>query len=117
MVEKFDERIDKYDGEAAHDTTGLGDVIDDYLRHDAHGNVMVGRTRSGMLSALITSIEHGEYSSPFIESLFRDVVYATVDDVWGKGHLPDGLSALSNGHVLVGREAEEDDNPLDGYRG
>jgi hypothetical protein len=31
MVQQFDERLERYPGKAAHDATGVGDVVDDYI--------------------------------------------------------------------------------------
>ena len=117
MVGKFDDRVDRYSGLAVHDSTGIGDVIADYLRHDATGNDMVGKKRSEMLSGYILAVENGEYTAPFIESMYQEHVLATINSVWGSGHLPDSISAMANSHTMVGIVGEEGDYPFAGYRG
>ena len=101
MVEKYDRRLDRYSGRGAHDATGIGDVVSGYLRHDVQGNVMAGRFRSDMLSNYINAIERGEIVAPFIRSMEGEHRYASVDDVYGAGHLPDSISAMANAYTVV----------------
>ena len=117
MIERFDTRLDRFDGQGVHDSTGIGDVIADYLRHDAVGNEMVGKKRSEMLTEYIIAVEQNEYEAPFIESMRQEHVLATVDALWGSGHLPDSISAMANGHTQVSAEGEEGEYPFAGYRG
>jgi hypothetical protein len=95
MVNKYNERVNRYPGEAYHDGTGIGDVVAGYLTVPADGVIMVGRTRADMLTNYIAAIERGELESPLIHSLEAEHRYASVDDVYagGEGHLPDGISA------------------------
>lgn len=94
MVAKLDKRIERYNGgEASHDATGLGDVITGYLLSDVEPFVMTGRKRSELLNNYITAIEQGEILSPYIEYMHSEHLYASVDDVYGSGHLPDSISA------------------------
>lgn len=93
MVEKFDRRLERYRGGGAHDGTGLGDVVNDLLTKRAKSVVMVGRARSDLLSNYISAIERGELESPMIEFMYNEHKYASVDDVYGSGHLPDSIAA------------------------
>jgi hypothetical protein len=93
MVSRFEERCQRYPGEAAHDGTGLGDVVDGYMAVQAKSVIMVGRERSNMLSRYISMVEHGELEYPMIDYLYGEHLYASVDDVYGAGHLPDTISA------------------------
>lgn len=93
MVEILDARNARYPGLAAHDSTGLGDVVDDLLTTDAEGLKLVGRTRSDMLSDYIKAIENGELEAPRIEHTYGEHKYATLADVYGAGHLPDSICA------------------------
>jgi hypothetical protein len=93
MVEVFDQRIRRYPGAAAHDATGLGDVVDDLLTESADGVKLVGRTRADMLSEYIKAIESGEIEAPLIEHAYAEHKYATRADVYGAGHLPDSMCA------------------------
>ena len=95
MAGKFDARLKRYPGRAAHDGTGLGDVVRDYLSVGAESVLMVGRARSDMLSSYISAIERGEFIAPLIDFMHDGHRYASVDDVYGKGHLPDDIAAGS----------------------
>ena len=103
MVDKFNKRLKRYPGRGAHDATGLGDVVDSYLEVGAEGVMMVGRARSDMLSNYISAIERGEYVVPMIEFMHDGHRYASVDDVYGKGHLPDDIAAGALAHHAKGR--------------
>jgi hypothetical protein len=46
-----------------------------------------------MLSEYIGAIERGEIVSPFIRFAESEHRLASVDDVYGSGHLPDSISA------------------------
>jgi len=96
MITKLDKRIERYGGYAVHDGTGLGDVVDDYLKHPAEAFMMAGRARADLLSEYIAAIEKGELVYPFIQYAYNEHKYASVEDVYSSGeghHLPDSISA------------------------
>ena len=95
MVGKFDERLERYGGSGTHDGTGLGDVVGDHLNAAATGFVMAGRARSDLLSNYIAAIERSEIEAPMIEFMYNEHKYASVDDVYGSGHLPDSIAAMA----------------------
>ena len=95
MVEKFDRQVARYGSNAAHDGTGIGDVVSDHLTQQATPVLMVGRARSDLLSNYIAAIERGEIESPDIEFMRDEHKYASVDDVYGSGHLPDSIAAMA----------------------
>jgi len=96
MIGRLDARLQRYpNSRAAHDATGLGDVVSGYLTSGAKGVVMVGRARSDMLTNYIGSVERGEYVSPLIRFMESEHRYASVDDVYGSGHLPDTIAATA----------------------
>ena len=95
MVKKFDDRVERYPGTATHDGTGLGDVVDGYITCSAESFVMVGRARSDLLSEYIAAVERCEIESPQIDFLESEHKYASVDDVFGRGHLPDSIAAMA----------------------
>ncbi len=101
MVEKFDKQVRRYDSRAAHDGTGLGTVVDDLLSVAATSFTMVGRARSDLLSNYIKAIESGEVVSPRIDFMYNEHKYASVDDVYGRGHLPDTIAAGALAWLMV----------------
>jgi hypothetical protein len=96
MVQRFEARIARYgpdQSSACHDATGLGDVVAGYLTVSAEGLILVGRTRSDLFSEYISAIERGAIVSPFIAALESQHRFATIGDLYGAGHPPDGFVA------------------------
>jgi hypothetical protein len=93
MVQVLDTRLRKYPGKAAHDATGLGDVVDDLLEEDVEGINLRGKVRGDMLSEYIKAIEAGDVKAPRIEFAYAEHKYATLNDLYGTGHLPDNIAA------------------------
>lgn len=96
MIGKYDKRVKRYGGAAAHDITGIGGVIDDYLTVASEGMLMQGLPRHELLSHYITAIEHGRLQYPFIKWAYDSHKLASVEDVFRAGdafHLPDDMSA------------------------
>jgi hypothetical protein len=93
MIKNFDDQVDRYGGTSCHDATGLGTVIDDYIKSDAEGVVMTGRDRDSLFTDYILAIEKGEIEAPFITFMEGEHKYATVDDLYGSGHAPDSIVA------------------------
>jgi hypothetical protein len=107
MVGRFDERTARFAGAAAHDATGIGDVVGGYMRADAEPILMIGRARAEMLSGYISSIERGEIEAPFIRWMEKEHRLASVDDVYGSGHLPDTISAMAVAWSLATQPVEQ----------
>ena len=99
MAGRFDRRLERYPGEAAHDQTGVGDVVDDILvrlEDEVMGVLMVGRLRSDMLTEYIAAVEAGTIVAPRVEYMYTEHKYASVGAVFGPrsaGHLPDSFAA------------------------
>ena len=112
MLNAFDSARSKYnDAPGRHDGTGLGNVVHDFLKHDgseAAKEVMVGRSRSQMLSAYITDFENGGYRLPKnVEMFYRAHRGASVADVFAphkwNSHTPDDLVSMALAHKTAGR--------------
>ena len=107
MVDKLDKRMDRYGGSAAHDGTGLGDVVKDIVKHPAKAFIMAGRARADLLSEYITACEKGDVVYPFIRWAYDEHRFASQEDVFSSGekhHLPDTISAGALGwHVAYQR--------------
>ncbi len=92
----------RYNARSANDGTGLGDVVNGYLTTQSDPVTMVGKSRQDMLSNCISAIERGEFIAPDIRFFKNELKYASVDDVYGSGHLPDSLAALSLAYQAAG---------------
>jgi hypothetical protein len=95
MIARFDERVARYPGGAAHDGTGLGDVVDGTMKSSAEAFMMVGRPRSDLISEYVAAVERGEFLAPHIDSAEAAHRLASVDDLYGSGHLPDDIAAAA----------------------
>ena len=95
MVARLDERMARYRGVGSHDGTGVGDVVAGYLQSDVEPFIMVGRARSDLLTEYIAAVERGEILSPYIHCMETEHRLASVDDVYGGGHLPDTIAAMA----------------------
>jgi len=96
MVQALDHRIERYGinrSKSLHDATGIGGVINDYLKYSSTGYIMIGKDRTELLSDYIAAIERGEIVSPDIAYMRKEHNFASMDDVFGSGHLPDTMSA------------------------
>ena len=108
MVRRFDEALRRYPPgvergdayaqtdekiSAAHDATGLGDVVDDYIEYRPRPTAvkLVGQTRANILSDYVAAIEAEAVRYPFIKWAEREHRYAAADDLFGRGHPPDSI--------------------------
>lgn len=105
MIGMLNDRIAAYGGPCIHDSTGVGDVCHDYLEHDATGfDFRAVKRRQEMLTNYIAAIERGDLIYPMIGWMFREHLYATYDELYGNGHLPDSISA--GAMAWMARESE-----------
>lgn len=96
MTKKHCDRIREYGGGGAHDATGIGDVLGDYLDVASDGIIMVGYTRHELLSHYINALERGQLLWPRIKYVYDEHRLASVEDVYRSGdkyHLPDSMAS------------------------
>lgn len=96
MINDLHKRLKKYGGEVAHDATGVGNVVDDFLdynREKVEPVVMAGRTRETIFNDYIAAIEDEQVLGPRIEYAYGEHKYVTWDDLYGSGHPPDSFVA------------------------
>lgn len=105
MIGRLNKRIARYGGKVAHDATGIGGVVDDYIElprnsymrpRDIHAIVMGGRTRSDMITNYVSGIEQKLLKAPMLTSVYNEHKFATPDDLYNgssTSHLPDSIAA------------------------
>lgn len=93
MVDRLNKRSKRYPGFVVHDSTGLGNVIEDYLECDSTGIEMIGKIRTYLFSEYISGIEGGKLHCPRIKWAYDEHKYVSMDDLFGKGHPPDTVVA------------------------
>lgn len=106
-----------------HDSTGLGNVVNDYLDVRARPFPMTGDKRAILLSDYVNAIEKGMWKLPRIPSAWLEMKYCSTGDLYAKSdskefHLPDTVCAAalaeyaakrfagSSGPVVVARGKE-----------
>ena len=96
MIGKFNDRVKKLGGPACHDSTGVGSVVDDYIKVPSYGVNLQGQSRTDIFNEFIVAIERGDQMVfPFIESMYRDFKYASWEDIFGGKHPPDSFVAAA----------------------
>jgi hypothetical protein len=93
MVKQADDINTLYAGVAAHDNTGIGDVVDDIRSTDMTPVQLVGVRRSDMLSKYIAACESHSFRAPRIAYMHGEHSTATNAHIYGNKHLPDTICA------------------------
>lgn len=96
MVNDLDSRLEAYGGYCIHDSTGIGDVVDDLIQYDrkkVKGVALRGRERETVFTEYIAGIEQFAIRSPRIEYAYNEHKYVTQKDLFGGGHPPDTFIA------------------------
>jgi hypothetical protein len=83
-----------------HDSTGLGNVVNDYLDIRARPFPMTGDKRAILLSDYVNAIEKGTWRIPRIPSAWLEHKYCSTGDLYSGGqrkefHLPDTVCAAA----------------------
>lgn len=109
-----------YGGRFIHDSTGLGDVIDDYLdvkpmerrNHVVVPLIMSGPKRTTMFNDYIAGIENGEIVYPRIDYAYKEHLYCTNEALFATGgHPPDSFVAGALAFTLRPHHARRQDFP------
>lgn len=110
MVDRLNKRLERYGGKVAHDATGIGSVVNDYIiiprgvrPQDVHGIIMAGRARSDMITNYVSGIEQALLKCARIQSVYDEHRFATPDDLYNgssSSHLPDTIAAGALGWSL-----------------
>lgn len=102
MVGLAERRYKDYPPVFAHDSTGLGDVIEDYFDPElkrtfrrSYKAVILGggRARHDLFSDYIAAIEAGKIRYPRITKAYDEHRYCLLEDLYGTGHPPDSVVA------------------------
>lgn len=108
MIDAYNKLLRKYNAEAIHDATGLGNVVGDYLDVRARGFLMTGAKRDNMLTEYIGAVENGKVKAPRIQGMYKAHLYCSVDDIYSRAkefHLPDDVCSAALAWYLVNKRA------------
>ncbi len=96
LTEHLNQRVRRFPGRAAHDATGLGDVVDSMITVSVDP-VILGGGQSGVRTKLfndyIMAIEQDGLTGVRVEAAWYSHYYLTKNDLWGSGHPPDDFVA------------------------
>ena len=95
MIGVLNDRIARYPGQAAHDHTGGGRVVGEYVTAAVLDVDMVGQRRRDLFIDYVAALERHEIKAPRLEPFYTEHRYCRVDDVFGHGHPPDTVVAMA----------------------
>lgn len=103
MVDRLNKRWARYGGKVAHDATGIGSVVNDYIvfpegarARDLIPVIMAGRARNDMITNYVSAVERHELSAPRLQWVYEEHKFVTPDDLYNgstSAHLPDSVAA------------------------
>jgi len=122
MVGRFNERLRMYGGKAAHDATGIGAVVEDYIKYppgmqpkNVMGFTMAGRFRQDIITEAVNAVEKNLFIAPRIKTMYEEFKFATPDDLYNgssSAHLPDTISATALSWHMRNKNQHHAANPI-----
>ena len=95
MIGGLNDRMARYPGVAAHDHTGGGRVVGEYVTAPILDVDMVGQRRRDLFIDYFAAIERHEITAPRVDPFYTEHRFCRVDDVFGSGHPPDTAVAMA----------------------
>ena len=95
MIGVLNDRMARYPGVAAHDHTGGGRVVGEYVTAPILDVDMVGQRRRDLFIDDVAAIERHEITAPRVDPFYSEHRLCRVDDVFGSGHPPDTVVAMA----------------------
>lgn len=112
MVERLNERMRRYPGTAAHDRTGVGDVVKSYFKHPVEDVVFTGQVAKRQIySSYVAAIEKGVFSFPMVRVLYNAHKYCGTKDLYYDGHAPDEIVAAAVAYTLYKKAGPKTHSP------
>lgn len=109
MIGYYNTQQSAYNAVGAHDATGMGNVISDYVDERTNKVQMIGQKRTQLINEYIVAFENGHYLLPRQTAMYKGHRDTTVDDVYSPArwdaHLNDDVAAASIAHRAAERQA------------
>lgn len=87
IIPRYEDRVRRYKGRAAHDETGIGDVIGDLAKvRNAEGFLFSGSARDNLLSDYVRAVEDGVIIYPDIVFARKEHEYCRLKDLYSAGN-------------------------------
>ena len=114
MIGYFNEVCQRYrvGAKSAHDATGMGNVIADFVDDRSLKVQMIGQKRIELLTDYINAVERGVYALPSGTTFYDAHKGTTVDDVYSTSmrwdaHMPDEVVSMAMVHRAITRAPAE----------
>ena len=96
MIDLLNSAAERYPGPVAHDATGGGSVVAEYVTaREVIDFQMTGRQRRDLFISYIAALERHELKMPRLEPFYREHKYCSVDALFGNAHPPDTVVACA----------------------
>ncbi len=96
MIDLLNSAAVRYPGPVAHDATGGGSVVAEYVTaREVIDFQMTGRQRRDLFISYIAALERHELKMPRLEPFYREHKYCSVDALFGNDHPPDTVVACA----------------------
>ena len=108
MIKLFNDAVHRYNAEAIHDGTGLGNVVNDLVDLRARAFIMNGEKRDSMLSEYVSAVENDRFRFPRFKTILNAHKYCQVGDLYSRSkeyHLPDEVCAVALANKMIKRAA------------
>ena len=94
LISRAQRQRDRYGSQySAHDATGIGAVITDYLEGEWIDFKV--HSRAQVFGDFLIALEEEQLESPKIDSVYDDFKYCRLTDLYGTGHPPDSMFAAA----------------------
>ncbi len=105
ILAQWEYQTQRYPGEMAHDATGGGTYLADFLAEPVEDVVMVGMVRRNLFVDYVVAVEHEAIVAPRPAVLHRQHKFCRNDDLFKVGgHPPDGVVAMSMAYKASSRK-------------
>lgn len=101
MVERLNQRMTRYPGTAAHDRTGVGDVVKSYFKFPVEDVVFAGNVAKRQIySSYVAALEKGVFLYPMVRVVYNSHKYCGTRELYYDGHTPDEIVAAAVAYTL-----------------
>lgn len=95
MVQKYDEILKNYPGPAAHDATGMSQIVTELVEEPSHAiNFSNRKLLEELMNKFISSVQERKIKMPKIAHLEKEVRFLTYEQCYGSKHMPDSVASL-----------------------
>lgn len=95
MVEKYDQILCDYPGPAAHDATGMSQIVSEIVQNQSTPiNFSNKKLVETLMNKFISCVQQRKLKMPKIKFLESELKYLTYEQAYGNRHLPDSMASL-----------------------